>query len=123
MYGKTATPIKKKILEQILSNETPITHRPADDLKPEMEKATQEIGDLAESTEDVLSYVMFPGPAKEFMQWRREGGGPERELVAAIIAALTEQERKPIDRITTRATETTTQEKQWRSFGRMRQMR
>ena len=123
MYGKTATPIKKKILEQILSNETPITHRPADDLKPEMEKATQEIGDLAESTEDVLSYVMFPGPAKEFMQWRREGGGPERELVAAIIAALTEQERKPIDRITTPATETINQENQWRSFGRMRQMR
>ena len=49
------------------------------------------IEDLAESPEDVLSYVMFPAPAKEFMEWRREGGGPERELVAAVVAALTEK--------------------------------
>jgi len=122
MYGKTATPIAKETLEKILNNETAITHRPADDLEPEMEKATKEIEDLAESPEDVLSYVMFPAPAKEFMEWRREGGGPERELVAAVVAALTEQERKPAAQ-NTEINPESSQGNQWRSFGRMRQMR
>ena len=122
MYGKTATPIAKETLEKILNNETAITHRPADDLEPEMEKATKEIEDLAESPEDVLSYVMFPAPAKEFMEWRREGGGPERELVAAVVAALTEKEREPAAQ-NTESNPEIIQGNQWRSFGRMRQMR
>lgn len=122
MYGKTAAPIKEKILEQILNNEIAITHRPANDLDPEMEKAAKEIEDLAESPEDVLSYVMFPAPAKEFMEWRREGGGPERELVAAVVAALTEKERNSSVQNNVTNPENI-QGNQWLSFGRMRQMR
>src|SRR5262249_59645801 len=67
-----------EILQVILGDEQPIDHRPADDLPPEVEKATEEVGDLAETIDDVLSYIMFPGPAKEFLEWRRGGLGPER---------------------------------------------
>src|SRR4029079_8449351 len=94
MYGAGTVPIAPAILEQVLGDEQPITHRPADDLPPEIEDATKEIGDLAENVDDVLSYVMFPQPAKEFLEWRREGGGPERELVAAVVGALFIGEKK-----------------------------
>jgi oxaloacetate decarboxylase alpha subunit len=126
MYGATPAPIDPEILKTLLGDEAPITHRPADELAPEMEAATAEIGDLAESTEDVLSYVMFPGPGKEFLQWRREGGGVERELVAAVIGAMTIGERKaqaaappPVALPANGAGEGAP----WKSYGRIRQMR
>ena len=124
MYGETAKPIAREILISILGDEQPITHRPADELEPEMEKAKVEIGDLAENIDDVLSYVMFPQPAKEFLQWRKEGGGPERELVAAIVGALAIGERKAAAQVVVVPVATSNGDANtWRNFGRMRQMR
>jgi hypothetical protein len=89
-----------------------------------MEAATAEIGDLAKDIDDVLSYVMFPQPAKEFLQWRAEGGGPERELVAAVVGAMTIGERKPqAEMMMPVAVSTNGDASQWRNFGRIRQMR
>ncbi len=126
MYGRTAKPIEPDILKAILGDEQPIDHRPADELAPEMEAAKAEIGDLAENIDDVLSYVMFPQPAKEFLQWRREGGGPERELVAAVVGAMVLGEKKqtagPAQPAAAAAGGNGTGSA-WRSFGRMRQMR
>ena len=124
LYGETGTPIAADVLKTILGSDQPITHRPADDLFPEMGAATEEIGDLAKDIDDVLSYVMFPQPAKEFLEWRREGGGPERELVAAVIGALYVRERRAA--ATPQAVEShngSGPPESWRSFGRMRQMR
>ncbi len=124
MYGATAAPIAPDILKTILGDEVPITHRPADDLPPELEAAKAEIGDLAKDIDDVLSYVMFPQPAKEFLQWRNEGGGPERELVAAVVGALFVREKKPAAAApVTAGGSPDNGTAQWRSFGRMRQMR
>jgi oxaloacetate decarboxylase alpha subunit len=124
MYGATAQPIAPEILSQVLGDEQPITHRPADDLAPEMETAKADIGDLAESVEDVLSYVMFPQPAKEFLQWRKEGGGPERELVAAIVGAMVIGEKKAAaPAVAPVALASHGDAAPWRNFGRMRQMR
>ncbi len=124
MYGRTAAPIDHELLHTILGDEKPIDHRPADELAPELDKARAEIGDLAESLEDVLSYVMFPQPAKEFLQWRREGGGPERELVAAVVGAMVVKEKKvaaapPVVLAAAAGGMGDT----WRNFGRIRQMR
>ena len=125
LYGETGQPISPDVLKVILGDEQPISHRPADDIAPEMEKSKAEVGDLAEDVDDVLSYVMFPQPAKEFLQWRREGGGPERELVAAVVGALAIGEKKvtaaaPAGALAVSANGTTDA---WRSFGRLRQMR
>ena len=114
------------VMQQVLGDEQPITHRPADDLPPEMETATREVGDLAENVDDVLSYVMFPQPAKEFLEWRREGGGPERELVAAVVGALFIGEKKataPSAPLTMPVGTDGNSGPAWRSFGRLRQMR
>jgi oxaloacetate decarboxylase alpha subunit len=125
LYGETSQPIAPDVLQTILGDETPITYRPADDIAPEMEQCKAEIGDLAESTEDVLSYVMFPQPAKEFLEWRRAGGGPERELVAAIVGAMVVGEKKaaaPV-LVSAAAPSNNGDNTSWRSFGRLRQMR
>lgn len=127
LYGKTGQPIAPEILEAILGDEQPIAHRPADDLKPEMEAATAEIGELAKNIDDVLSYVMFPQPAKEFLEWRAEGGGPERELVAAVVGAMTigerksQAEREPVALTAPNGSEPVGGA--WKNYGRMRQMR
>lgn len=124
MYGETGQPIADDVLKTILGDEEPITHRPADDLAPEMDEARAQIGDLAENIDDVLSYVMFPQPAKEFLQWRREGGGPERELVAAIVGAMVVGERQaPRPAVQQVMTASNGDTNAWRSYGRLRQLR
>jgi oxaloacetate decarboxylase alpha subunit len=124
MYGATAQPISAEILQAVLGDETPITHRPADDLPPEMEAARVEVGDLAENVDDVLSYVMFPQPAKEFLQWRKEGLGPERELVAAVVGAMVIGDKKTAAAPGPSAGPANDgNPPAWRSFGRLRQMR
>ena len=124
LYGATAEPIAEDVLKQLLGDEEQVTHRPADDLEPELERAKEEIGDLAETPEDVLSYVMFPQPAKKFLEWRREGGGPERELVAAVIGAMAVVDRPQNGAHPAPASPSANGAgAEWRQFGRMRQMR
>ncbi len=124
LYGKTTVPIEQDILDQVLQGDEPITHRPADDLEPELEQAKKDVGDLAESIEDVLSYVMFPQPGRDFLQWRRDGGGPDRELVAAVIGAMVVREHQPSNPPSS-AVESNGGGgmNTWRQFGRLRQMR
>ncbi len=71
LYGKPAVEISPEITKQIIGNEEVVTVRPADLLEPEFEKNKEEIGDLAESEQDVLSYALFPQVAKEFFEKRR----------------------------------------------------
>ena len=47
--------------------------RPADLLKPEMAKLREEIGTLAKSEEDVLTYAMFPDIGRKFLEERAAG--------------------------------------------------
>ena len=48
------------------------SQRDEDLLQPGFEKAKAEIGDLAKSDEDVLSYVAFPQIAEKFLKHRAE---------------------------------------------------
>ena len=89
MYGRTPAPIAPAFQKQILGDEAPITCRPADLLEPEMEKAKAEIGALAKSEEDVLSYVLFPQVAKEFLANRgKKAADLTGDQLAAIAAAV-----------------------------------
>jgi len=69
-YGESPGPIDAEVRKAILGKKEPITCRPADLLKPGLERARQEVGSLAASEEDVLSYAIFPEVAKEFFHWR-----------------------------------------------------
>ena len=66
LYGEPPGPISEEVKEKVLGKKQPITGRPADLLEPGLEKARKEIGSLARSEEDVLSYALFPEITKEF---------------------------------------------------------
>lgn len=70
LYGKSPAPISEEIRKKIIGDEEVITVRPADLLGNEIEKYKEEIGDLAASMEDVLSYILFPQVAKKFFEDR-----------------------------------------------------
>jgi len=95
-YGASPAPVSEEALKAIAGDAKPITGRPADELKPEMEAAAQEVGSLAACEEDIVSYVQFPQVAREFLEWRAGGSGIETEIVAALAAALT-HDHKPAE--------------------------
>ncbi len=95
-YGRPPAPIDPAIKEKVIGDEEPIDCRPADLIPPGLEYARAEIGDLAESEEDVISYALFPQVARPFLERRRQGGGAREALVAAIAAKLIQEtERRP----------------------------
>lgn len=71
-YGKAPGEINIDLQKQVLGDEEPITTRFADTLKPSFESAKKEVGALAESDEDVLSYISFPQIAEDFFNKRNE---------------------------------------------------
>ena len=73
MYGRSVAPFNAEVQKKALKNEEPITCRPADLLPPEMDKLTAELGDKAQSVEDVLSYALFPAVALQFFAEREAG--------------------------------------------------
>jgi oxaloacetate decarboxylase alpha subunit len=87
-YGKPPAPMDPAIQKLAIGEEEPITCRPGDLLAPGWENAKQEIGELARSEEDVMSYALFPQIAKPFLQRRAQGLGGKEELAAAIGEAL-----------------------------------
>ena len=70
LYGKSPAPINAEIQKKIIDDEEVMTMRPADLIQPELEKYIAEIGELAESLEDILSYVLFPQVARKFFEDR-----------------------------------------------------
>jgi oxaloacetate decarboxylase alpha subunit len=88
-YGQLPAPVDPDIQKKIIGDDEVITVRPADLLQPEFEKAKAEIGDLARSEEDVLSYAIFPQVAKPFFERRLEKeNGISEELIAVITGAI-----------------------------------
>ena len=70
-YGKTPVAIDPAFIKKIIGDEKPITYRPADDLKPELEQLRSEIAQYIEQDEDVLSYALFPEVSKKFFEYRK----------------------------------------------------
>jgi len=69
-YGKAPGKINVAVQQQAIGREKVITCRPADLLKNEMDSLRKEIGVLACSEEDVLSYAMFPEVGRKFLEER-----------------------------------------------------
>ena len=90
-YGRPPASIDPQVQKKVIGDEQPIDCRPADLLPPGMEQARQEIGELAQSEEDVLSYALFPQVARPFLERRAKGSAAKEALVAAIAAQLVAQ--------------------------------
>ncbi|MCP5346333.1 MAG: sodium-extruding oxaloacetate decarboxylase subunit alpha [Gammaproteobacteria bacterium] len=72
-YGKPPAPVNVEIQRKAIGSEHPNEERPADSLKPELSKLRQDIGELAQSEDDVMIYAMFPDLGREFLKQRAEG--------------------------------------------------
>ena len=69
-YGKLPAPVNEEVRKMAIGDDKVITCRPADLLKPEMDKYREEIRDQATCEEDVLSYALFPKVAPKFFEYR-----------------------------------------------------
>jgi oxaloacetate decarboxylase alpha subunit len=96
-YGRPPAPIEPEIQKIIIGDEESIDCRPADLLEPGMEKAQQEIGDLAQTEEDVISYALFPQVARPFLERRARGSGGKEATVAAIAALMVRRDQRTAD--------------------------
>jgi oxaloacetate decarboxylase alpha subunit len=95
-YGRPPAPIDPEIKKKAIGDEEPIDCRPADLIPPGLEQARTEVGDLAQSEEDVLSYALFPQVARPFLERRRDGAGGREAMVAAVAAMVVHQyEHRP----------------------------
>ena len=69
-YGQTVKPFYPEVQKKACGDETPITCRPADLLKPELREMEKEVARYKQQDEDVLSYALFPQVAVDFFKYR-----------------------------------------------------
>lgn len=72
-YGKPPAAVNPEVQRKAIGSEEPNEDRPADSLKPELNKLRQEIGELAHSEDDALLFAMFPDLGREFLKQRADG--------------------------------------------------
>jgi oxaloacetate decarboxylase alpha subunit len=92
-YGRPPAPIDPKIQKRVIGDEKPITCRPADLLEPAIPKARKELKGIASEMEDIIAYILFPQPALEFFDYRKDQAALEKltpDVLAAITATLLE---------------------------------
>jgi len=72
-YGRPPAAVNEQLRNKAIGKEAYSDERPADSLKPELEKLRAEIAELAKSDEDVLTFAMFPDLGREYLQQRADG--------------------------------------------------
>ena len=70
-YGLLPAPVDEAVRKKVIGDAKVITHRPADDIPPELDKYREEIRDYYQQEEDVLSYALFPQVALKYFQYRQ----------------------------------------------------
>ena len=75
-YGASPAPVNEEIRKKIIGDDPVITHRPADDLKPEFADLKKQYKGIAKSDEDVLSIALFGDVALKFINKRNEDAKP-----------------------------------------------
>lgn len=82
-YGRLPGTVNEEVRKKCIGTDAVITCRPADLLDPELERYRVEAGELAHSTEDVLSYALFPQVAQAFLQEKYSAPQPTKEAEGA----------------------------------------
>ena len=72
-YGNAPGPIAEDVMEKVLGDEEPISCRPAELIEESIEQYREEIKDLTEDEEDILTYAIFPATARNYMEKRSRG--------------------------------------------------
>ncbi len=89
LYGRTPAPIdpdvQKIVLKGYERGETPITERPGDVLKPELEAAYEATKDISQEIGDVLTYALYPTTGMRFLRWKHGLETPPPETRAKTM--------------------------------------
>jgi pyruvate carboxylase subunit B len=72
-YGAAPAPVNAELRHRAIGNEEVIDVRPADLIPNELHKLREQIGALAKSEEDVLTFAMFPDIGRTFLEEREAG--------------------------------------------------
>ena len=71
-YGRPPMPIEESVKEIVLKDKkgevNTVKSRPADELKPEMEKAKEELTDITGNIDDILTYALYPVTGLKFLR-------------------------------------------------------
>lgn len=86
-YGRPPGKVNEELRRIAIGNADVIDCRPADELKPELARLRKEIGAVAKSEEDVLTYAMFPEIGRTFLDARNQGALVPEELLPPGSAA------------------------------------
>jgi len=71
-YGRPPGEVNPVVRQKAIGSADVIQVRPADLLDDEMDNLREQVGTLAQSEEDVLTYAMFPEIGREFLEQRAE---------------------------------------------------
>jgi pyruvate carboxylase subunit B len=72
-YGAAPAPVNAELRHRAIGNEEVIDVRPADLIPNELHRLREQIGALAKSEEDVLTFAMFPDIGRTFLEERTAG--------------------------------------------------
>jgi len=87
-YGIAPAPVDKALEEKILGEGgKPVDCRIEDSKRTgeDFRKAKEALGDLAESEEDIMSYICFPAQAEKFLKERK--ADREKKVTYTIVEA------------------------------------
>jgi pyruvate carboxylase subunit B len=85
-YGKAPGKINDTVRNLAIGEEEVITCRPADKLPSELHRLREEIGELAKTEEDMLTYAMFPEIGRRFLDERAAGTLKPEDLLPPTTA-------------------------------------
>jgi len=86
LYGKAPAKVNALVLAKIIGDDEIITHRPADDLKPEFEDLKKKYKGFSKSDEDILSIALFGKVAISFLEKKyQEKPKPKQEVYAFSV--------------------------------------
>lgn len=96
-YGKPPATIDKKLKRKAIGSTDVIECRPADLLPAELEKLKSDIGALAKTNQDILSYAMFPDVGRNFLEERANNNLQPEPLQPPQIATTQQSAQIPAE--------------------------
>ncbi len=96
LYGRSPAPIDPQVQKIVLKGydkgETPITCRPGDILKPEMEAAKTATKGIAKDIGDVLVYALYPTTGLRYLKWKYGLEIPPADTRAKTLADINKED-------------------------------
>ncbi|MCB1735913.1 MAG: sodium-extruding oxaloacetate decarboxylase subunit alpha [Gammaproteobacteria bacterium] len=96
-YGRAPGQINRMVRQMAIGNEDVIDIRPADLLPAELDALRENIGDIARSEEDVLTFAMFPDMGREFLKQRNDNALVPEPLEAPKPSKSDEPAGAPVE--------------------------